>query len=183
MSNFRRLKRNNFLQSQSYQTLISSFFQFLLLSLAILKYRQYFCMLQTLKLNNKKTEKIYVLRRKKFGRIDSSATVCFTDLGKLNFSFKRSSIISSTNFINTSCLKNGAHFKSGENRLENNNIATLIYIRETHCGELNAFFSFEFSFFFFAQTKFFRNSIFCSGQQLELRFKELSKNCSNSCLV
>jgi hypothetical protein len=36
--------------SQSCQTLISSFFPFLLLSLAILKYRQYFLTLQTLKL-------------------------------------------------------------------------------------------------------------------------------------
>ncbi len=43
--------------SQSYLTLISSFFQFFLLSLAILKHRQYFCMLQTLKLNNKKWKK------------------------------------------------------------------------------------------------------------------------------
>ncbi len=33
------------------------FFRFLLLSLAILKYRQYFLMLQTLKLNNKKWKK------------------------------------------------------------------------------------------------------------------------------
>jgi hypothetical protein len=40
--------------SQSYQTLISSFFQFLLLSLGILKYRKYFLMLQTLKDNSKK---------------------------------------------------------------------------------------------------------------------------------
>jgi hypothetical protein len=40
--------------SQSYQTLISLFFHFLLLSLAISKYRQYFLMLQTLKLNNEK---------------------------------------------------------------------------------------------------------------------------------
>jgi hypothetical protein len=39
--------------NQSYQTMISLFFQFLLSSLAILKYRQYFLMLQTLKLNNK----------------------------------------------------------------------------------------------------------------------------------
>jgi hypothetical protein len=44
-------------KSQSYQTLISSFFRFSLLSLAILKYRQYFLMQQTLKLNNKKKEK------------------------------------------------------------------------------------------------------------------------------
>jgi hypothetical protein len=44
-------------RSQSYQTLISSFFQFLLLSLAISKYRQYFLMLQTLKLNNEKWKK------------------------------------------------------------------------------------------------------------------------------
>jgi hypothetical protein len=37
--------------------LISSFFQFSFLSLAISKYRQYFLMLQTLKLNNKKWKK------------------------------------------------------------------------------------------------------------------------------
>ncbi len=43
--------------SQSYETLISSFFRFLLLSLDILKYRQYFLILQTLKLNNKKRGK------------------------------------------------------------------------------------------------------------------------------
>jgi hypothetical protein len=43
--------------SQSYQTLISSFFWFFLLSLAISKYRQYFLMLQTLKLTNKKRKK------------------------------------------------------------------------------------------------------------------------------
>jgi hypothetical protein len=42
---------------QSYQTLISLFFWFLLLSLAISKYKQYFLMLQTLKLNNKKRKK------------------------------------------------------------------------------------------------------------------------------
>ncbi len=60
-------------RSKSYQTLISLFFQFSLWSLAISKYRQYFLMLQTLKLNNKKTEKIIVLRRKKFGRIDSGS--------------------------------------------------------------------------------------------------------------
>jgi hypothetical protein len=46
-----------FFRSQSHQTLISSFFLFLLLSLAISKYRQYFLMLQTLKLNNKKGKK------------------------------------------------------------------------------------------------------------------------------
>jgi hypothetical protein len=43
--------------SQSCQTLISSYFRFLLLSLALLKYRQYFFTLQTLKLNSKKREK------------------------------------------------------------------------------------------------------------------------------
>jgi hypothetical protein len=50
--------------SQSYQTLISSFFQFLLLSLAISKYRQYFLMLQTLKLNNKKWKKSLFYKEK-----------------------------------------------------------------------------------------------------------------------
>jgi hypothetical protein len=44
-------------RSQSCQTLISSFFPLLLLSLAILKYRQYFLMLQTVKLNNEKWKK------------------------------------------------------------------------------------------------------------------------------
>jgi hypothetical protein len=39
-----------------------------LLSLAILKHRQYLCMLQTLKLNNEKQKKIFVLQRKKFGK-------------------------------------------------------------------------------------------------------------------
>ncbi len=43
--------------SQSYQTLISLFVQILLLSLDILKYRQYFLMLQTLKFSNKKQKK------------------------------------------------------------------------------------------------------------------------------
>ncbi len=47
------------------------FFQFLLISLAIFKYWQYFLMLKTLMLNNKKQKKIFILRRKKFGRIDS----------------------------------------------------------------------------------------------------------------
>ncbi len=41
--------------SQSYQTLISSFLRSLLSSLAISKYRQYFHILQTLKLNSKKS--------------------------------------------------------------------------------------------------------------------------------
>ncbi len=50
---------------------ISSFFWFSLLSLTISKYRQYFLMLQTLKLNNEKWKNIFVLRRKKFGRIDT----------------------------------------------------------------------------------------------------------------
>jgi hypothetical protein len=59
-------------KSQSYQTLISLFFQFLLLSLVISKYRQYFLMLQSLKLNDKKWKKIFVKQRKKFGRIDST---------------------------------------------------------------------------------------------------------------
>ncbi len=44
-------------RSQSYQTLIPSFFWFLLLSLTILKYCQYILMLQTLKPNNKKQKK------------------------------------------------------------------------------------------------------------------------------
>ncbi len=47
------LKGNLQIRSQSYQSLISSFLQFTLLSFAILKHRQYFLMLQTLNLNNK----------------------------------------------------------------------------------------------------------------------------------
>ncbi len=69
-------KKNDFVSkfwSQSYQPLIFSFLKFLFLSLAILKYRQHFLMLQTLKLNNEKWKKIFVLRRKKFGRIDASS--------------------------------------------------------------------------------------------------------------
>ncbi len=58
-------------RSQSYKTLISSFFRFSLLSLAISKYRQYFLMLQTLKLNNKQQKKSSFYEEKKFGRIDS----------------------------------------------------------------------------------------------------------------
>jgi hypothetical protein len=52
LSDVKDLTRN-----QSYQTLISSFFQFFLLGLAISKYRQYFLLLQTLKLNNEKQKK------------------------------------------------------------------------------------------------------------------------------
>ncbi len=51
------------------------FLRFSFLSSAILKYRQYFLMLQTLKLKNKKQKKIFVLQRKKFGRIDTRLPV------------------------------------------------------------------------------------------------------------
>ncbi len=47
------------------------FSNFRFLTWPILGARQLFLMLQTLKLNNKKRKKINVLRRKKFGRIDS----------------------------------------------------------------------------------------------------------------
>ncbi len=50
-----------FIDSQSYQTLISSFFWFLLLSLAILTQRQYF---QTLKLNNEKRKSLCFTKNK-----------------------------------------------------------------------------------------------------------------------
>jgi hypothetical protein len=61
------------------------FSNFHFLSLAIFKYRQYFLILQTIKLTNKKCEKIFVLQRKKFGRIDSTIdctniTSCPSDL-------------------------------------------------------------------------------------------------------
>ncbi len=49
--------RKNQIRSQSDQTWIFSFFWILLLSLAILKYIQYFLMLQTLKLNSGKQKK------------------------------------------------------------------------------------------------------------------------------
>ncbi len=61
--------------SKSNQTLISLFFQFLLLSLAIFKQRQYFLMLQTLKLNNVKRKNLR-FSKKKFGRIDSWSWTC-----------------------------------------------------------------------------------------------------------
>ncbi len=55
---------------QSYQTLISLFFRFLLLSLVILKHRKYFCMLQTLlTMKNRKKSSFY--NEKKFVRSDS----------------------------------------------------------------------------------------------------------------
>jgi hypothetical protein len=50
-------KAKKFIWSQSFKALISLFFQFLFLSLAILKYRQYFLKLQTLKFNNEKWKK------------------------------------------------------------------------------------------------------------------------------
>jgi hypothetical protein len=86
--------------SQSYQTLIYLLLQFLLLSLIVLKYRQYFLMLQTLKLNNKKREKIFVLHRKSLvgftpgrylqessSKIDFAklCTFCLTNIGYDNF--------------------------------------------------------------------------------------------------
>jgi hypothetical protein len=52
--------------------MIFSLFRFLLLSLAISKYRQYFLLLQALRLNNEKWKKSSFFEEKKFGRIDSS---------------------------------------------------------------------------------------------------------------
>jgi hypothetical protein len=51
-------------KSQSYQTLNFSFFRFSLLSLAILKQRHNFLMLQTLKINNKKQKKFSFYKEK-----------------------------------------------------------------------------------------------------------------------
>jgi hypothetical protein len=65
------LRIKKFFRSQSYQTLIPLFFQFSLLSLAISKYIKYFLMPQTLKPNNEKQKKIFILQWKKFGWIDS----------------------------------------------------------------------------------------------------------------
>jgi hypothetical protein len=50
--------------SQSYKTMISLLFQFLLLSLAILKYKQYFLKLQTLNLNNKNGKNLSFTKKK-----------------------------------------------------------------------------------------------------------------------
>jgi hypothetical protein len=50
--------------SQSYRTLISLFFRFLLLTLAISKYRKYFLMLQTLKLNDEKWKNLCFTKKK-----------------------------------------------------------------------------------------------------------------------
>ncbi len=63
--------------SQSNQTLISSFFWSSLLSLAISKYRQYFLILQTLKLNKKKRPKVFILHRKKLVGLTKDSFSCF----------------------------------------------------------------------------------------------------------
>ncbi len=67
------------------------FFRFSLLSLAILKYKPYFLLLQTLKLNNKKWKKIFVLRKKKFGRIDSYSIAFFLKIWICKRHLKRKS--------------------------------------------------------------------------------------------
>ncbi len=64
-------------RSQSYQTLISQFFRFSLLSLSIWITRKYCLCFEMAKLSSKKWKKIFVLRRKKFGRIDSRTIICF----------------------------------------------------------------------------------------------------------
>ncbi len=53
-----------FIKSQSYQTLISSFFRFSLLSLSILKYIKYLLMPQTFKLNKEKQKKSLFYKEK-----------------------------------------------------------------------------------------------------------------------
>jgi hypothetical protein len=60
--------RHFFSRSQSYKNLISSFFRFLLLSLSVCSIRQYCLCYKMAKLNSEKWKKIFVLRRKKFGR-------------------------------------------------------------------------------------------------------------------
>ncbi len=58
--------------SQSYQTLIYSFFRFSLLSLSVCSIGKYCLYIKMAKLNSKKkTEKVFALQRRKFGRIDS----------------------------------------------------------------------------------------------------------------
>ncbi len=59
------------IRSQSYKNLISSFFRFSLLSLSFCRTWKNCLYIKMAKLNSEKTEKIFVLRRKKFGRIDS----------------------------------------------------------------------------------------------------------------
>jgi hypothetical protein len=71
--------------SQSYQTLIFTFFRILLLSLAILKHRQYFLMPQTLKLN-KKQKKIFVLQRKSL--VGLTPSVNFTNIPQEAFAIQ-----------------------------------------------------------------------------------------------
>jgi hypothetical protein len=59
-------------ESQSYQTLISLFFRLLLLSLSACSIEKYCLCIKMAKLSSKKRKKIFVLQRKKFGRIDSN---------------------------------------------------------------------------------------------------------------
>ncbi len=74
LSEWRKKERKGISWSQSYQTLISSFLQFLLLSLAILKYRHVIFLCYKHSILTKKTEKIFILQRKKFSRIDSKSS-------------------------------------------------------------------------------------------------------------
>ncbi len=66
-----RSGQNDLKLSQSYQTLISSFFRFLLLSLSVCTIRKYFLYFKMVKLSSKIQKKIFILWRKKFVRIDS----------------------------------------------------------------------------------------------------------------
>jgi hypothetical protein len=62
-------------RSQSYQTLISSFFRFLLLGLSICSTRNCCLYFEMAKLSIKKTEKSLFYKEKKFGRIDSRSQI------------------------------------------------------------------------------------------------------------
>jgi hypothetical protein len=65
----------HYTKSQSYQTSISSFIRFSLLSLSVCSIRKYFMHFEMANLNSKKTEKILILRRKTFGKIDSNIMI------------------------------------------------------------------------------------------------------------
>ncbi len=108
--------KNSKTRSQSFKTLISSFFRFLFLSLSVCRTGKYCLYIKMSKHNSKKRKKICVLRRKKFGRIDSRTkklledsqnrelTVSVSNFNDwLNFFFAPSLIVK--NSLDQKCLK------------------------------------------------------------------------------
>ncbi len=76
--------KNFFLRQTKVQTGVNPikiwfirFFRFLLLSLSVCSIRKYCMCYKMAKLNSKKRKKIFILRRKKFGRIDSWCRIFF----------------------------------------------------------------------------------------------------------